>query len=696
MQTPSLSSDNQDYSGQNLRGRSFKSENLKNSNFSGADIRGANFTGADIQGANFTNADIRGANFTKANFKNADITNANFENADFTNAKAGLQLRWTIILAVGSLLVSVILAFFASLAGALAGGTLEQTKTTLLESFVIVLITVSVICIVARRWGLSNAGLLALSLLMIATAAWIWLTILQITNNSAKFNSFSSLAWKAVSIAWVAGGTLCEAVFSAICGAAFSTVCEFTFSKVLGAIFGSTCMIFVWAKFGTAFTNGSLDGALYGAIAVLFIGGLLGIDICRQALVSDKNKLVWIRTGAIAYAAIRGTSFHSANLTKANFTGATLKSTDFREAILTRTCFYKTKKLDRACLGSSYLQNAELRQLLITGDGQGKNFENQILQGLNLSKANFAYANLINTNFYKSYLKEANLEGALLVRAQFESADLSEATLTGACIEDWIVTKTTHLYGVKCKYVFLKIYECKDKYEKIDRMPLKGEFKNDDFVLFVQSIIDTIKFYHERDVNPNLALRVLQTLSEDYDCSLEIVKVEKRGESGAIIEVKIPGNLNEEKLKESYYEKYERYLKLYMNDPKNELKPSIALKNITIHRGVLITGNVIESTVADTINQGDTTNYAPEQRQNLAEAAAEIQKLLKQLEQTNPTATETEKVAYVNDETTPSFKRRVVGALQAGGETAIDEFILENKYLKVAKATIKGWLQPGS
>jgi hypothetical protein len=83
------------------------------------------------------------------------------------------------------------------------------------------------------------------------------------------------------------------------------------------------------------------------------------------------------------------------------------------------------------------------------------------------------------------------------------------------------------------------------------------------------------------------------------------------------------------------------------------------------------------------------------QKQDLAEAAIEIQNLLKSLEQTNPNATEVEKVAYVNDETTPSFKRRVAGALQAGGETAIDEFILENKYLKVAKAAAKGWLQPG-
>jgi hypothetical protein len=91
---------------------------------------------------------------------------------------------------------------------------------------------------------------------------------------------------------------------------------------------------------------------------------------------------------------------------------------------------------------------------------------------------------------------------------------------------------------------------------------------------------------------------------------------------------------------------------------------------------------------------GNTIIINSEQKQNLAKDAAEILNLLKSLEQTNPTAIETEQVAYVNDETTPNFKRRVAGAIQASGETAIDEFILENKYLKVAKSAVKGWLQP--
>lgn len=79
-----------------------------------------------------------------------------------------------------------------------------------------------------------------------------------------------------------------------------------------------------------------------------------------------------------------------------------------------------------------------------------------------------------------------------------------------------------------------------------------------------------------------------------------------------------------------------------------------------------------------------------EQKQTLAEAAAEIQQLLKQLEKTNPTATECEKITYVNDETTPRFKRRFAGASQAAIEAAIDEF-LDNPYINVVKAIVKGW-----
>ncbi|MGG6267531.1 hypothetical protein [Leptolyngbya sp. AN10] len=98
---------------------------------------------------------------------------------------------------------------------------------------------------------------------------------------------------------------------------------------------------------------------------------------------------------------------------------------------------------------------------------------------------------------------------------------------------------------------------------------------------------------------------------------------------------------------------------------------------------------------AHNVNVGQTiNNYS--KNPELAATVTAIQQLLQQLEQSNPGVTETEQIVYVNEETTPSFKRRAASALQVGGETAIDEFILDNKHLKVVKAIIKGWLQPGS
>lgn len=82
-----------------------------------------------------------------------------------------------------------------------------------------------------------------------------------------------------------------------------------------------------------------------------------------------------------------------------------------------------------------------------------------------------------------------------------------------------------------------------------------------------------------------------------------------------------------------------------------------------------------------------------EQRQTLSEAAAEIQNLLKQLEKTQSHPSEIEKINYVNDETTPSLKRRVSSALKSGSITAV-EVCFEQPYIKVGAAIMKGWLDP--
>jgi hypothetical protein len=88
-------------------------------------------------------------------------------------------------------------------------------------------------------------------------------------------------------------------------------------------------------------------------------------------------------------------------------------------------------------------------------------------------------------------------------------------------------------------------------------------------------------------------------------------------------------------------------------------------------------------------------NYAPEQRQTLVEAAAEIQQLLEQLSQTYPATTQTEKMALVTKaveaiEKNPTLKARVMGALKAGGVETLKELI-DNPLVNVLLAALEGW-----
>ncbi|NEQ17217.1 MAG: hypothetical protein F6K44_27135, partial [Moorea sp. SIO3E2] len=73
-------------------------------------------------------------------------------------------------------------------------------------------------------------------------------------------------------------------------------------------------------------------------------------------------------------------------------------------------------------------------------------------------------------------------------------------------------------------------------------------------------------------------------------------------------------------------------------------------------------------------------NNNPEQKQNLAEAAAEIQQLLETLDKTYPTDTTTGKMkvaaaAVEQIETNPGLSKRVLSALKAGGVSAVEQLL---------------------
>ncbi|NEP08285.1 MAG: hypothetical protein F6K25_04530 [Okeania sp. SIO2G4] len=88
-------------------------------------------------------------------------------------------------------------------------------------------------------------------------------------------------------------------------------------------------------------------------------------------------------------------------------------------------------------------------------------------------------------------------------------------------------------------------------------------------------------------------------------------------------------------------------------------------------------------------------NYSPEQKQNLAEAAKEIQQLLQQLSKPDYSATPTENAIIVGEvmqeiEKNPSLKSRIIEALKQGGKEAFKELI-DHPAVNILMASIDGW-----
>jgi hypothetical protein len=96
--------------------------------------------------------------------------------------------------------------------------------------------------------------------------------------------------------------------------------------------------------------------------------------------------------------------------------------------------------------------------------------------------------------------------------------------------------------------------------------------------------------------------------------------------------------------------------------------------------------------------QGDYVQgnyYAAGQPQNLAQAAAEIQLLLKQLEQTYPTSTTSQQMVVAAEavnriESNPLLKERVINAVKEGGLAAFEKAI-DNPAGAFIVGAIKGW-----
>ncbi|MHC5771642.1 MAG: pentapeptide repeat-containing protein [Nostoc sp.] len=689
----------QDFSHQNLRGRSFKGQDLAGANFSYADIRGTDFTGANLRGANFS------------------------------NVEAGLQKRWVIGIVLISCLLSGISGNFSGYAGSFLSILLTNGSANITSciTFLIML----VVLFVTIRQGLV-AGLGAFIFYFVFAFAFARPFNVTLGATLGLGGAFSFF--------FAAAGVL-AGVF------AFSLV--FTAAEIRARVLVLAVTI----------AGGGAAGILTKDVAKSFAGSgtiaLLSIYIVWRALKEDQ-KHVFIRNIAVAFASFGGTSFRNADLTDANFTAATLKNTDFRKAILTRTCFNKTKKIKLVRTGTSYLQKAQVVQVLIAGQAQDKNFDHQDLRGVNFQQANLADASFIGTDLSEANLQDADLSRAKLKQTQLDGTDFTGATLTGAYIEDWGITTDTNFDGVKCEYVFMRLptKENSDPHRKPDNR--QEVFALGEFGDFIKPIFDTLDLYHSQGVDPRaIAISFKQLAENNPEADLRIVGMEVRGEDKFLLRAKTAIAADKSQLSAEYFATYNQLKAL----AEQEVKALIAEKDsriadlqnmvvtalqrpsfysnveqvgfMTNNPGGFSVGGSVDGDInnvqgennqqkvsnksssfnlqgaqfggglvnADTVNAhqigGNITNYNPQQKQNLAEAAAEIQQLLNQLSQSYPTATTSEKMTVVaravdEIESNPTLKTRVIGALKAGGTEAFKELI-DHPLVNILLASIEGW-----
>jgi uncharacterized protein YjbI with pentapeptide repeats len=527
--------------------------------FHGANVLGADFRRENLAGADFSHADIRGANFS----------NAVLVGANFSNARAGLPTFWVIALVALSLILSLFAGLISAYAGALIGDLLSD-KTYGASFFGIVsLITLAIFLIVILWEGLGAT----LATLTEVVAACLIAALAFFPDNQE--------------------GLLFGTVFTALALAgAMAGICNMAVAVAVGRV-----MALPGNKAFTGFMAfiGAVLGALFGGrqVAAFLIAGLvalaamtLGAYVSWQAIAGDK-KYWLIRSLAIGIVAKGGTSFRSAHLTDADFTQATLKSVDFRETTLTRTCWFQAQKLDQARVEGTYLEDARVRQLVIEKDGRDKNFDRLNLRSLNLKDANLQDASFIGTDLSEATLQNANLSGAKLAQAQLYQSILIEACLTGAYIENWGISTDTRLDGIKCEYVYMQLptKEDPDPCRKPDNR--QETFKEGDFADFITPILKTLDLYrtqnvdmrqvaskfktldlfHNEGIDPTAAAIAVTQLAENHpEAELELVALEGRGQEKIRLQAIVTSDANRSELYKEYFKTYSHIKSLPYSD----------------------------------------------------------------------------------------------------------------------------------
>ena len=334
------------------------------------------------------------------------------------------------------------------------------------------------------------------------------------------------------------------------------------------------------------------DKEIIGVIIIMAAVAVLGSYI-GQAALKDGNRYSLIYKLAIGISTAKSTCFRDADLTDANFTEAVLESADFRGATLIRTRWQQARKLEKANVSRTYLENPQVMQLVVKGYGADTKFNRLDLRGLNLKDAQLSNASFIGSDLSDSTLQGADLSSAKLVQTQLHRANLSEACLTGAFIQNWGISTETNLDLVQCDYIYMR-YPTEDDPDPSRKPDNKQEiFREGDFSAFIAPIIKTLDtyqkqnvdpraitvtaktldLYHYEGIDPSAAAIAFQRLAEQHpEAKLEVVSLEGRGDERIRVQAMVADEANRSELSEAYFQSYSEIKSLPYGDLQQLLK----------------------------------------------------------------------------------------------------------------------------
>ncbi|MBE9036946.1 pentapeptide repeat-containing protein [aff. Roholtiella sp. LEGE 12411] len=427
--------------------------------------------------------------------------------------------------------------------------------------------------------------------------------------------------------------------------------------------------------------------------------------------------------------------FYRANLSEANLNEAYLVGVDLSGANRSNTYLKEADdhslvlsgaNLNGANLSNAFFFNANLSY----ADLSGANLSYAFLFDANLSRthlnqANLSYANFDNANLSYADLSGANLSHADLIRTQALGANFTSAIFTGACLEDWNYNYGTKLNNIDCQYVYLKS-------DKQERRPSSGEFAPGEFTKLFQKALETVDLIFRNGVDwEAFAYSFRKTQVENESSDLAIQNIEIKGDGMVVVGVKVSSSADKAKFHSDFVQGYEFAHKVLSERYKAEISSKDAqivhygeqvqrqgeyINNLfyllnqqqTVQKAMAENPGKISNNNfynpqfgggfvdAQTVNaqqiDGNITNYAPDMRQNLAEAGAEIQQLLNQLAQTNPTTDAVTEAIHQEIKRNPTLKARLISALKAGVLEGLKTFV-NHPLFNIPAETIKGFLE---